>query len=364
MKNKIRWKIYRDYIIGWTLAFLFLSIIRGVGTVELGSVQFELGTSILVSLLTGPLFGTLSAYGLIFTEKRIFKKQPIHKILLIRVMYSTAFLVVMILVFYVIIRWNFGIEIGLVEFAFEPGSFAIYFYILMVDFAMSVLRQVNLLLGGKNLRKLLMGKFFNPSEEQRIFMFLDLRSSTQIAEKLGHIKYSELIQDCFNDLGVVEENDAEIYQYVGDEAILTWELKDGLRRQNCLRAFFNFKDRLLKNQSRYLQKYDVVPTFKAGVNMGEITVAEVGKFKKEIAFHGDTINTAARIQAKCNEYNKELLVSESIKNHIDPEGFTFSALGKIPLEGKQHSVGIYAVSKAETVEEDSVSGQPSPNFTQ
>lgn len=363
MKNKARWKIYRDYIIGWTLAFIFLGIVRGVGTVELGSVQFELSTTILVSLVTGPFFGTLSAFGLIFTERRIFRKEPIHKVLLIRVIYSAVFLGVLVLVFYVIIRSLFGIDIGLVEFAFEPGSFAIYFYILMVDFVMSVLRQINLLLGGQNFRKLLMGKFFNPSEEQRIFMFLDLRSSTQIAEKLGHIQYSKLIQDCFNDLGVVNDNEAEIYQYVGDEAILTWKLKDGLKRQNCLKAFFNFKHRLLQNQANYLQKYDVLPTFKAGLNMGEVTVAEVGKYKKEIAFHGDTINTAARIQSKCNEFNQELLVSENIKNHIDPEGFRFTSLGNIPLEGKQHDVSIYAVSIAEILEESSIGGQPSPNFT-
>jgi len=29
-------------------------------------------------------------------------------------------------------------------------------------------------------------------------------------------------------------------------------------------------------------------------------VAEVGEIKTEIAYHGDTINTAARIQEQCN----------------------------------------------------------------
>ena len=72
-------------------------------------------------------------------------------------------------------------------------------------------------------------------------MFIDLQSSTSIAEKLGHIRYSMLIRDCFNDLSVVIENEAEIYQYVGDEAVLTWKLSEGIRNQNCLNAFYNFK---------------------------------------------------------------------------------------------------------------------------
>jgi len=57
-----------------------------------------------------------------------------------------------------------------------------------------------------------------------------------------------MIQDCFNDLGVVVENESEIYQYVGDKVILTWKLQDGLRKQNCINAYFNFKQQLDKNQ--------------------------------------------------------------------------------------------------------------------
>jgi len=342
--NKVLWPIYRDYMIGWTLAFMFLSIVRGSGTTEMGSVQFELITSLGVSLITGPVFGIISAFGLIRMEYHILRNKPILQILAMRIAYSVLFLTILIIAFYFLTRILFAIDISLMEFAFEPGSFAIYFYILVVDFAMTVLRQVNLLIGGSNLRKLLMGKFFNPREEERIFMFLDLKSSTQIAEQLGHIQYSRLIQDCFIDLGVVNDNEAEIYQYVGDEVILTWESEVGLSGQNCLRAFFNFKARLKKRQSRYLEKYQLIPVFKAGINIGQVTVAEIGKYKKEIAFHGDTMNTTARIQAKCNEFKKELLVSETLKDRLDPTGFGFEQLGDIQLRGKQQEVCIYAVS--------------------
>ena len=118
-------------------------------------------------------------------------------------------------------------------------------------------------------------------------MFLDLRSSTTIAEKLGHEKYSRLMQDCFNDLGVVIENDAEIYQYVGDEAVLTWSMEGGLKDQNCIRAFFTFKERLERKSEYYQSTYGVQPEFKAGVNGGSVIVTEVGKYKKEIAYYGD-----------------------------------------------------------------------------
>ena len=43
------------------------------------------------------------------------------------------------------------------------------------------------------------------------------------------------------------------------------------------------------------KKYRMVPEFKAGVNSGHVTVAEVGELKKEPAYQGDVLITAARI---------------------------------------------------------------------
>lgn len=236
-----------------------------------------------------------------------------------------------------------GVEINFIDFIFDKGSFPIYFYILCIDIFMGVLWQVNLLLGRNNLWKILLGKFYTPHEENRIFMFLDLHSSTEYAEKLGHIVYSRLIQDCFDDLGVVIENEAAIYQYVGDGVILTWPLEAGLRNQNCINAYFNFKNRLLKKRGSYQKKYNCVPFFKAGLNEGLITATEVGKYKKEIAYHGDTINTAARIQGKCNEFNRELLISENLKTKLTGSTNNFEPLGSISLKGKEQKVQIYAV---------------------
>jgi len=74
-------------------------------------------------------------------------------------------------------------------------------------------------------------------------------------------------------------------------------------------------------------------------------VAEVGKYKKEIAYHGDTINTAARIQGKCNELKQELLISESLKNELSKTGFIFDKLGRIELKGKESQILLYAVNQ-------------------
>ena len=338
-RNKRRWQIIKQYGIGWTLAFIFFGIVRGEGTEELGSVQWEVWESMFTAFVMGPIFAGISGYAQILTEEYGYEGVSVQRLFALRVLYATLFLASIILLAYAI----YGVNIGLIEFAFEPGSFAIYLYILSVDIFMFWLRQVNLFLGSNNLWRLLRGKFYVPREEERIFMFLDLQSSTKQAEKLGHIKYSKMIQDCFNDLGVVVENEAEIYQYLGDGVILTWKFQDGLRGQNCINAYFSFKQRLDKRKEYYVKNYNCIPHFKAGMNAGIVTVAEVGKYKKEIAYHGDTINTAARVQGKCSELKQDLLISERLKNELSNTGFVFDRLGSIELKGKENQLLLYAV---------------------
>ncbi|HZJ20364.1 MAG TPA: hypothetical protein VFD35_08455 [Pricia sp.] len=96
----------------------------------------------------------------------------------------------------------------------------------------------------------------------------------------------------------MEKNGAEVYQYVGDEAVLSWAIVNGLTNNNCIMAYFNFARHLQSKEAYYNANYGAVPEFKAGMNVGKVTVAQVGVIKKEIAFHGDTLNTASRIQAE------------------------------------------------------------------
>ncbi len=60
----------------------------------------------------------------------------------------------------------------------------------------------------------------------------------------------------------------------------------------------------MKNQRNYSKE------LKAGITSGEVTATEIGVIKRSIAYHGDVLNTAARIQGECSKLNKELLISE------------------------------------------------------
>ena len=178
-------------------------------------------------------------------------------------------------------------------------------------------------------------------------MFLDMKSSTTIAERLGHIKYSQLVQDCFRDINVVLPFRAEIYQYVGDEVVLTWEKQRGLVNANCIMAYFAFADKLKEKEEHYNSKYGLVPEFKAGINLGNITIAEVGEVKREIAYHGDTINTAARLQNECNRLALSYWFLKNLLKQLQVEPLIKAVLkGQVQLRGKHESINIYSIEKS------------------
>lgn len=191
----------------------------------------------------------------------------------------------------------------------------------------------------------ILGKYHQPKEEKRIFMFMDLKSSTTYAEKLGHIKYSKLIQDCFFDLtDVAERNAAGIYQYVGDEVVLSWKYEKGIEKNNCINVYFEYMKAIRARNKYYKTQYGMIPEFKAGLSSGCVTVAEVGELKKELAFHGDVLNTASRIQAECNQYNKSILISEELAIDLTFEpGFSKELIGFIKLRGKLNPVKVFSV---------------------
>jgi len=225
-----------------------------------------------------------------------------------------------------------------------------YIFFIIASISENFISQVNKKFGQGVILPMFLGKYYHPKVEERVFMFLDLKSSTSYAEELGHLKYSELIQDCFSDLNLlVPKYKAEIYQYVGDEAVITWKMKTGFNNINYINFFFEFIELINKKADYYKDKYGFTPEFKAGMNCGNVTVAEVGDIKREIAFHGDVINTASRIQGMCNIYNKSLLISEKLGDKIMlTNELKKEFIDSVSPKGKTQKINIYSIRKIES----------------
>jgi len=188
---------------------------------------------------------------------------------------------------------------------------------------------------------ILLGKYVNPKNENRIVMFIDLNDSTPIAQKLGHFQNFKFIREFIYQVSnALIENDGRIYQYVGDEVVVSW-LYSKENTVKCLQSLIHARRNIQRNSINFKKDYGIVPEFRAGIHIGEVTVGEIGVIKKDIAMSGDTMNTTARIRSACSELNKKFIVSKDFTDQSSFEDFQVESLGMIELKGKTKEIELF-----------------------
>ena len=315
------------YVVAWVIVTLFYNFFY-ISTFELAIELFDVSLNTanepifkymlsynqyIEAIMFGILFGT-ATFGInLAVDYTSIHKMSFGKTIVIKtVLYFLAITVIFFLMMGIILASGMTPVDAreLREFVNNHSypmsvSVGVALYFIMSTMFINFIALVSKKFGPGQMLLIFLGKYNKPMTENRIFMFLDLKNSTTIAEKLGHILYSKLLQQCFLDLNqLIPYSGASIYQYVGDEAVLTWKIKH--YESNFIKPiqlFFAFKKKLEKKSKYYNSKFGVVPEFKAGVNAGVVTVAEIGSIKREIAYHGDVVNTASRLRSACNEFN-------------------------------------------------------------
>ncbi|MDL5512259.1 adenylate/guanylate cyclase domain-containing protein [Arenibacter sp. M-2] len=207
--------------------------------------------------------------------------------------------------------------------------------------------NINEILGKGILWRFILGHFNSPKEEERIFMFLDLKGATTIAEKMESKLFFEMLKEVYYDISTpILESDGEIYQYVGDEVIITWPIEKGLKNNNCLMSFFRIEKKIQEKKLKYLKKYGVVPSFKAGIHLGKATVGEIGVIKKEIVYSGDVLNTTSRVQDLCNYFDVKILISNTLLQLLQIRGkYINIPIGEISLRGKENKIALSTIAQ-------------------
>lgn len=209
------------------------------------------------------------------------------------------------------------------------------------------LGQVNGLLGRGVLVGLVLGRYHRPREEVRAFLLVDLRESTQIAERLGNLRYHAFFSRFIGDVSAsVARYRGEVHRYVGDEVILTWVSDEGLRDARCVRAAVAISATLEAEGPAYVADFGIVPSVWAALHLGPVVTGEIGTIKHEIAFLGDTLHAAARIQEAGKDLGHPFVASAAVIAALDlPDDLASASLGRIELRGVEDAVELFAVSR-------------------
>ncbi|HTR14575.1 MAG TPA: adenylate/guanylate cyclase domain-containing protein [Roseiarcus sp.] len=213
----------------------------------------------------------------------------------------------------------------------------------------NVLVGANELLGPGVLFAFAAGRYVRPTREERALLYIDLCSSTAIAERLGEARFLDFLNVFFADVSsAIDERRGEIHKYVGDEIIATWKLKVGRGADGAIDACLEARERLRSRAEGYRRDFGLVPDFRAALHVGPVMVGELGYLKKEIALIGDAMNTADRILAACRETGHPVLASSALIERAGaPKGVLAEPLPPLKARGKAAPLELVALTRAE-----------------
>jgi adenylate cyclase len=318
-------------------------------------VDISIGPPLILFLFLGVSYGFIIGSLYYLLENKVVRNASLLAIIIYQTLLSLSVLVFLLMIgryflFESLLKYFMAGEAPEVSF---QGWWLIVtmslIYTLIMTILISFINQMNKKFGPGILLPMMLGRFRNPNEEYRVFMFLDLKESTPLAEKLGHVRYSKLIRDFFMDINsVVKKHFAEIYQYVGDEIVISWSYSIAFDNENCLKFFFACEDKINVKSQLYMKKYGVIPQFRAGLHCGVVTLVEVGDIKRDLAYHGDAINVASRVQSLSSDLNRSFLISKDIKSVLDESNskYILIPLGLKAIRGKKEPIEIFGVEQA------------------
>jgi len=295
-----------------------------------------------VAFLNGLLIGVLGAVLLSIGEYFIFgfdtrKWSFIPLVLVKTVLYFIMFNILIVTV----MCFTRGKEnhMGFWEFFYSPqfdifihGEFStILIYCLAVLFVINFTRQINRKIGHGVLVRYILGRYHKPREEMRIFAFFDIKQSTHIAENLSPIQFHKLLYEFFNDISLcILITKGEIYRYVGDEIVVTWRMKDGLKRSNCIRMFFYMKQQMEELSGKYKKLFGFKPDFHAAYHCGKVVRGELGDIKSQFVYHGEALFLGHKMEKACSYLGCDLVISAALAKDLSvPQDYVMKPIGKL-----------------------------------
>ncbi|HEY2560572.1 MAG TPA: adenylate/guanylate cyclase domain-containing protein [Caldimonas sp.] len=224
---------------------------------------------------------------------------------------------------------------------------------LLVGFAIFVL-QIGRLVGERTLRDIVFGRYHRSRMEERFFLFVDIAGSTPLTERIGPEAIHRFLGEVFRlASGPIDDHRGDVYQYVGDEVVITWLVTEGSTDARPVACFFAIEQALARFAPVFEREFGAVPRLHAALHAGPVITGEVGGSRRAIVYHGDVMNTTSRLEQATRDLERQSLVSgDALKRLADLDGFTREDLGPQRLRGRAASIHVYAVESKDSTNDD------------
>jgi adenylate cyclase len=233
----------------------------------------------------------------------------------------------------------------------DPGSLAplSVLFSFVVTFGFLFLFEISTIDGRRTLRNIVLGRYHRPRSEERFFLFVDIVGSTALAERIGPDAVHRFLDRVFRLASdPIDDHGGEIYQYVGDEMVVTWTAAEGREDARPIACLFAIQTALDEAAPKFEREFGVAPGIRAALHAGPVISGEVGGSKRDIVFHGDVMNTASRLEQATRDLDRRFLVSaDALSRLAGMERYALEPLGPRALRGRAAPVEVYACSEGQ-----------------
>ncbi len=201
----------------------------------------------------------------------------------------------------------------------------------------------------------------DPHDESMAILFLDVQGFTTIAEK-----YKDKVMNIINHIwieveNIIDKRYGKINKYEGDACIIIFrDLSNKSKNPTALNAFYSALD-ILGIVPKICKDLKIDFNFRVGFDYGVVTYGKTGTDNNfELGVIGDTVNTAARLEAINKQYQTNLLLTDNafkatslefekeynIKSDIYKNfNFKFLKVDKARPKGKKEGKVLYSIIK-------------------
>jgi len=217
----------------------------------------------------------------------------------------------------------------------------------VVTFGFLFLFEISTIVGRRTLRNIVLGRYHRPRSEERFFLFVDIVGSTALAERIGPAAVHRFLDRVFRLASdPIDDYGGEIYQYVGDEIVVTWTAAEGRADARPIACLFAIRTALDEAAPKFEREFGVAPGIRAALHAGPVISGEVGGSKRDIVFHGDVMNTASRLEQATRDLDRRFLVSaDALSRLAGTERYVLEPLGPQALRGRAAPVEVYACAE-------------------
>jgi adenylate cyclase len=189
-------------------------------------------------------------------------------------------------------------------------------------------------------------------------MFTDLRGFTAFSEATAPQRVIELLNEYFGEMiDAIFGHGGTLVGYRGDGllAVFGAPIPFGDHADRSLAAAREMLEVRLPRFNRWLTEHGLGDGFTMGIglNSGQFMSGNVGSARQlEYTVHGDTVNTAARLEAMTKTVHRSILVAESTCQALLQRPGDLAFVGEFDVRGKSSTIRLWTLAASDDHEAD------------